>query len=198
MDKRKPLKTLFVSAFAPELAPRARLGRRHFVVRGDTGYLAAGIGPVAATFGLTHFLEDYRPETIVGIGTAGTYVPGRFAVGEVVAVKSISTASGLDAVYTPKKQVSRLRIKPFGTVHSANVFCPQEITTSAAHARRLARAGHHVENLEAFALAFVAQKFRIPFTMIVGISNRVGPAAHTEWKKHGAKVMKKVWEILKV
>jgi purine-nucleoside phosphorylase len=63
------------------------------------------------------------------------------------------------------------------------VACPLAITTSPALARKIAgRTGADLENLEAFAVARVADAAGVPFACVLGISNRVGPKAHLEWR----------------
>jgi nucleoside phosphorylase len=44
--------------------------------------------------------------------------------------------------------------------------------------------GADVENLEAFAVARAAAAAKIPFAAALGISNRVGPNSHPEWRVH--------------
>jgi nucleoside phosphorylase len=198
--KIKPHKisTLIVGANAAELAPffagkAPNISRRHFVIRGDFAYLAAGIGPVAATFGLTHFLEDYRPRQIIAIGTAGAINTEKLAIGDVLVTKSVSTNAKLADVYTPRLQCATIKLKATmqkGTIKYGSVFCPQDITCTESRRAALARAGHDAENLESFAYAFVAQRFLIPCTIYLGISNNVGERAHAEWKMYGAEVLR--------
>ena len=117
-DLLKTIKTLIVAAHASELKPLISLGKRHFVINGNTAYLSAGIGPVAAAFGLTHFLEDFAPNNIIAIGTAGVINKKIFKIGDVVCAKSVTTVSGLAAVYTPGLQEQRIAI-PVGAIHES-------------------------------------------------------------------------------
>jgi hypothetical protein len=65
---------------------------------------------------------------------------------------------------------------------SAVVACPLAITRSAALARRIAIAtGASLENLELFAVARAAAAAGAEFGAVLGVANRVGPAAHREW-----------------
>lgn len=191
-----PLRTLIVAAYAPELSGLAKLGRRHFVIKNNIAYLAAGIGPVAAAFGLTHFLEDYRPQSIIGIGTAGIIHPKKFSIGDIVCARSVTTAAATAGTYAPRLQKSRLILSP-PKFQSAHVYCPQEITTSEFRRAALAQAGHDIENLEAFALAFVANKFRIPCEILLGLTNHIGPNAHAEWRRHAVKVQRDLVDSIK-
>lgn len=222
--KTKKIHTLFLAAHASELAPLTRLGRKYSLIRGDTAYLAAGVGPVAAAFGLTHFLEDYRPERIIAVGTAGVINVKKFKIGDVVVAKSVATASGLTAVYTPKLQPHRIVLavgagsKParnrLRTTHisgqlsqiadgrvwnpplRANIYSPQEITNDPKWLAPLTRAGHDVEHLEAFAFAFVAKKFRIPIAIVLGLTNVIGPKAHRDWVKNQGRMITRISDFL--
>lgn len=178
------IKLLVVAAYPPELKPFCSLGRRHFVIKKNIAYLAAGIGPVAATFGLTHFLEDYRPEKIIGIGTAG--VIRKFKIGEIVVGKKVFNGSSLPLSLDPSSQRER------GKFPHVNIFAPQEVSRTEEQRVQLEQSGYDVENLEAYAFAFVAKKFRIPFVSLLGLTNFVGPKGHKEWKKNEQKVMYKL------
>lgn len=206
--QRTPLNTLIVAAHATELTPWVNLGRRYFRIRGDTAFLSAGIGPVAAAFGLTHFLKDFRPARIIGVGTAGVINVERFAIGDIVIARSVATNSRLIDLYTPKSQPARITLPravtlrtrsaeiPLkttrGTLRVAHVFSPQEVSRTDARRRLLRRGGFDVEQLESFALAFVAEKFRCPITIVLGLTNVVGPKAHAGWRVNSERVMKRV------
>lgn len=194
MSPRK-IRLLIVAAYAKELASLCCLGSRHFVIKDDVAYLAAGIGPVAATFGLTHFLEDYRPEKIIGIGTAGV-INKKFKIGEIVTGKCVSTDTATNKNRTTLCPSCPLRpLSP--AIASVNIFSPQEISKTEALRVQLARAGHDVENLEAYAFAFVAKKFRVSFVSLLGLTNYVGPKGHKEWKKNEQKVCHRLAKEIK-
>lgn len=202
--KPKALKRLILAAHASELQPFVALGRKSLRVTGDTAYLAAGVGPVAAAFGLTHFLEDYRPAEILALGTAGVINAKNCEIGDVVAISEVVTASGLPSAYTPKAQVSRIKLSPFRKENRKNrtappparAYCPQEITRDEASRALLAKVGHDVENLEAFAFAFVAKKFKIPILIFLGITNAVGKDAHAQWVKNAVPAVRRAGKII--
>ena len=56
-------------------------------------------------------------------------------------------------------------------------------TTDSLLSQRLAD-GWQVEHLEAFGVAYACEQKGIPFALILGISNVVGPDAHLEWLAH--------------
>lgn len=201
----KKLKQLFVAAYSNELKPLCALGSSYLKIKGDVAHLAAGIGPVAAAFGLTHFLEDYRPEAIISLGTAGTFKPNQYQVGDVVYAKSVSLMSYQDLVYPVDVKRSQLILPKFKRQYSkslrhcnrVSVYCPQEITKSDELAMNLSE-HHDVESLETFAFAFVAAKFKIPIVSILGITNVVGSNGHAQWKKNEPSVVEKISEVVKM
>ena len=189
------IKFLVVAAYPKELAPLCRLGSKHFIIKKNTAFLAAGIGPVAAAFGLTHFLEDFRPERIVGIGTAGI-INKKFKKGDVVVGKFVAAESG-----SPKKKAT---LCPTGslsprcpTLSHVSIYAPQEISKTEELRTQLAKAGFDVENLEAYAFAFVAKKFKIPFVSILGLTNHVGSKGHVEWVRNEELLCKKIAQEIK-
>lgn len=196
---RKKIKTLLLAAYPKELAAFVDLGQSYQRVDGNTAYLAAGIGPVAAAFGLTHFLEDYVPQEIVAIGTAGIIAKEGLALQDLVCVRQVSAmrvGQNADwATYVPELQISKLDLPtPTAVVRDlprVRVMAPQEISQGAQWQTVLAK-HHDVEHLESFAYAFVAQKFKIPITILLGVTNSIGPNAQAEWKQHEAVVMQKI------
>jgi nucleoside phosphorylase len=193
-------------------------------VIGNTAFLSAGIGPVAAAFGLTHFLEDYRPERIIALGTAGIIDTEHFSVGQAVRALSVATASGFFQLYTPEPQPHRIllsvgrrlvrraaglrtprrrnerrepsRLPLFGRLAATAVYAPQEITREEGFRQALQRQGYGVEHLEGFAYVFTARQFGIPIDLVLGLTNVCGPGAHREWKMHARVVLEKTAKIV--
>jgi len=182
--------TLVLSAFEPEIAPLRRLvrGLRQVTLE------PVGIGAVDAAIGAARAIARARPSRVIFVGTAGVYpgggAGGAAGVGEVAvpsAIACISTAALRGLGYVPEPQVMRatpsaaLR-RALGGGAPAGVACPVAITRSAALARRIAAStGASLENLEAFAVARAAETAGVTFAAVLGIANRVGPAAHREW-----------------
>lgn len=203
-NKKQDLDLLILAAHASELAPLIKLGRRHHTVKGGVGYLAAGVGPVAATFGLTHFLEDFSPMQIVAVGTAGVINTKKFKIGDIVTVQSAGTESGFVECYTPNgnSPPAPLLLRKRGGLHPqgklvrsaplAKVYSPQEITRSPKWQKQLLKSGFDIEHLESFAFAFVAQKFRVPIAIFLGLTNVIDKNAHRDWVKNQAMVIEKI------
>jgi nucleoside phosphorylase len=182
-------KILVVAAWAPEIAAlRGSVRDRSVSLR------AVGVGLVDAAAGAARAIAETSPEAIVLVGTAGVYPGAAPVVGSVVVARRLvlgcpgvaGGAAYLPAPMTAEVETSgRLRRALAGGTPLVDVACPLAITRGRAVARRLREAtGCAVENLEAFAVARAAG--RIPFAAVLGIANEVGPAAHRQWKAHGA------------
>ena len=189
--KREKLKRLIVAAHSSELLPLIDLGRKHFEIKNGVAYLAAGIGPVAATFGLTHFLEDFQPERISAIGTAGIINTDLLKIGDLVSASAVGTASGLKAVYTPKPQPQRYNLNAKSGWKKAKIYAPQEITRNPEHIKTLKKK-FDVEHLESFAFAFVAKRFRTPLDILLGLTNVIDENAHKDWFNNQERLIKKL------
>ncbi|MBC8133162.1 MAG: hypothetical protein H7X95_09290 [Deltaproteobacteria bacterium] len=191
---------LILSAFAPELAPLRLTLKRAAVPMTDVVCVAAGIGAIDAAIGASRAIAECGPRIVVFVGTAGSYgaAPGLggCAIGRCILLASTAAIRG-DG-YLPAPMVMRedtdaiLRRALVRSAHATtttplvvDVATPLAITTSATLARRLATStGAGTENLEAFAVGRAATLAKVPFGVVLGISNRVGPRAHVEWLHH--------------
>jgi len=192
-------RVLIVSAFAPELAPLVRwldsAAQRR--LRRSVAYQPVGIGAVDAAAGAATALGRHAPSAIVFVGTAGSYGPTP-ALGAVAVARTLHLASGSEvagASYFPGPMVRRavtdaalrraLMAAGEGAAAAGDVATPLGITSARRLAARLAAStGAAVENLEAFAVARAAAAAQVPFGAVLGIANRVGPAAHHQWLQH--------------
>jgi futalosine hydrolase len=193
-------RTLVVSAWDPEIAPLRRTLRasaRRWVAT------AVGVGPVDAAIGAARAIARWRPEAVIFVGTAGTYPrqDGDATIGSVAVaaeIIAVATAALRGEAYLPGPHASRLRtaaalsrqllrrVSP-GSRRRLVVACPTAITRSAALCRRIADAtGAALENLEAFGVARAAAAAGLPFAAVLGVSNRVGPSGHGEWRVNHA------------
>lgn len=174
------------------------LGKNHVKVKNGIAYLAAGIGPSAAAFGLTHFLEDYRPKIMISVGTAGIINPKNLSLGDVVCANNAHIDSGLTETFTPSLcpaqswPVPKIAAKYTNSLKRSNpvsVFCPQEISKTEKRRLALLKKGYDAENLELYAFAYVAKKFKIPHLALLGMSNHVSPNGHKEWMDNEAQTV---------
>ena len=210
--------TLVLAAWEPEIAPLRRLARA--VAADRLAMSAVGVGAVDAAVGAAAAIAAARPERVIFVGTAGAYPRGRAtaAIGSVAIASELclaSTAALRGDGYLPGPLATRAPTSaPLGTAMAActraktpipqlGVACPIAITRSATLGRHLAHAtGAALENLEAFSVARAAAAAGVSaMTAVLGISNRVGPNGHREWRAHhraaSSAACRLVWAFLR-
>jgi purine-nucleoside phosphorylase len=159
-----------------------------------------GVGLVEAALGASRLLAAIRPRAVILIGTAGLYPapsPGVTLGTAVVADAIVLLPTILPGrhAYLPAIMPTRERPTPRLTLAlrkacrlpSAPVANPLAITATRKAATFAAQSSRcTVENLEAFALARAATSAKIPYAVVLGLANQVGPSAHAEWKQNAA------------
>ncbi|MBW1878562.1 MAG: hypothetical protein JRI25_09420 [Deltaproteobacteria bacterium] len=147
-----------------------------------------GVGPVVAAAHTAAILAKDRPDFVVLLGTAGAYDGGP-PIGSAIASTKVGLSYGVAAMglgYVPRAPapvrcdeglLRRLDIPKH------NVLTTGAITTDLTLAERIAD-GYTVEHLEAFGVAIACHFAGVPFVAVLGISNEVGPEAHTQWLTH--------------
>ena len=191
--------TLVVSAWEPEVAPLRRLlggkTREARAAARKAALAAVGVGTVDAAVGAAAAIARAKPSRVIFVGTAGVYpraarvlpVGAAAVAGEL---RLLSTATLRGDAYHPAPLVAAAETTPAlrawlaraGSTVIVSVACPLAITQSAGLARRIAATGAALENLEAFAVARAAAAAGLPFAAVLGVSNVVGPRAHSEWR----------------
>lgn len=158
--------TLFVAAVQAELG----------TIHGE----AIGIGLVAAAASMGRILATVRPARVVLIGTAGSF--GTLRVGAVVQGRRL----GLGAVgvtlglgYQPGAPPVLAGID-LGLA-GADVLTNLAVTTDPDLAARFG-ADWQIEHMETYGAAWACHAAGVPFGVVLGVTNRVGPTAHAEWK----------------
>lgn len=152
---------------------------------GDLSGEVVGVGPVVAAARAASILARVRPEAVVLIGTGGSYA-GDPVIGTAIAAARVGLSYGVAAMglgYVPRPPSPVLCDE--GLLRSLDlprhdVLTTGAITTDPTLAERIAD-GYTVEHLEAFGVAFACQDAGVPFVAVLGISNLVGPEAHTQW-----------------
>ena len=190
---------LVLAAWTPELAELRRLLRKVPAGKQVVARIAGG-GLVEAAIGATAAIAEVRPDAVMFIGTAGLYPnrrPDLAMAGAVTARRLVLSADGVttgDAYLPPalpamqEANLGLRRIAAATGLLMADVACPLAITSRPTMIGRGARLpACDVENLEAFAVARAAAAADLPFAAILGISNNVGPSAHTAWKRNAAR-----------
>jgi len=181
--------SLLLSAFAPELSGLDRRPPPGWVVA------LAGIGAVTAAVETARLLREHRPRRVLFVGTCGAY-DDRLAVGDVIAAaRAIATSveEALGRAYRPAAETTRWQATWTLPLPAHDVAVPPAITLTAEGARALARVAP-VEHLELTGVLAACAAAGVPAGAILGVANRVGPDAHSEWKRENARVSARVVE----
>ncbi len=175
--------SLLLAAFPPELAG--------LDASPPPGWRVAttGVGAVAAAAATARLVGEARPSRVLFVGTCGAY-DRRLAVLDLVAVRA-AIATSLDELdgraYRPS--LERVRFEATWSVpglpaHDAAV--PPAITRTAEGAARLAAVAA-VEHLELTGVFAACLDAGVPVAAALAVANRVGPAAHEEWRANHAR-----------
>ncbi len=144
-----------------------------------------GVGPVVSAARMATVLRERQPAAVVMVGTAGAYQGGP-AVGTAVVAERVGLSEGVAAMglgYVPRAPQpiscdSKLLARLDGP--RVSVLTVSAITTDSVLAGRLSD-GWQVEQMEAYGAAVACAQAGVPFAAVYGISNVVGPDAHTQW-----------------
>lgn len=160
-------------------------------VREELGELdgeVVGIGPILAAARAAEILARRSPEAVVLLGTGGSYAQGP-AIGEAIVASRVGMSYGVAAMglgYVPRPpspvDCDAQLIERIGLAAHA-VQTVNAITTDSTLAERISD-GWTVEHMEAFGVALACRNAGVPFTAVLGITNAVGPEAHTQWLTH--------------
>ena len=144
-----------------------------------------GVGPVVTAARMSTILRERQPSGVVMVGTAGVYQGGP-AVGTAVVAERVGLSEGVAAMglgYVPRAPQpltcdARLLERLVGP--RVSVLTVSAITTDSVLAGRLSD-GWQIEQMEAYGAAVACAQANVPFAAVYGISNVVGPNAHTQW-----------------
>jgi futalosine hydrolase len=146
-----------------------------------------GFGLAAAGAGAAHAIAVHRSDAEAGVvlvGAAGTYDPGRAAVGTAMDASSVAVhgigARGLGPAALGFAAADMLEL----TGPGGGLLSVATASADPAEARR--RAGAHpqaaAEEMEGFAAALAARAFGVRLRIVRGISNVAGDADPAGWR----------------
>lgn len=160
-----------------------------------------GVGPVVAAARAAAILARRLPEFVVMVGTGGAYEGGP-PIGTAIAASRVGLSYGVASMglgYVPRPpnpvMCDEALLRKLG-LPQHDVLTTGAITTDLQLAERIAD-GYSVEHLEAFGVAIACKHAGVPFVAVLGIANRVGPAAHTEWLTHRDEAQEAAREALR-
>ena len=138
-----------------------------------------GIGLVESAINLTRICLFDRPNSLIFIGSAGSYNPKKYKIFDIVTSASASQVeiSFLKKEsYTPIEQIITANVSRETIVNSSNY-----ITTDTVAALAFDRLGMEIENMEFYSVMKVAKEFNIPVKGIFIITNYCHKEAHNEY-----------------
>ncbi len=141
-----------------------------------------GIGLVESAINLTHICLLDRPNSLIFIGSAGSYNPNKRKIFDIV---TSSTASQIEISFLKKE--SYTPIDNFITASSNKeivVNSSNYITTDKLSALAFDKLGFNIENMEFYSVVKTAKEFNIPVKGIFVITNYCHKEAHNEYLKN--------------
>ena len=141
-----------------------------------------GIGLVNSAINLSRICLIDRPNSLIFVGSAGSYNPNKHKVFDIV---TSSTASQIETSflkkesYTPIEQIITANVSRETIVNSSNY-----ITTDKISALAFDRLGFEIENMEFYSVMSVAKEFNIPVKGIFVITNYCNKDAHNDYIKN--------------
>ena len=164
-----------------------------------------GIGMVEAAASVACLCEQARPETIVFVGTAGSY--GRYGLLEIVeahAAVQIEIAALRAQAYTPMHDFITYRSGNYQIGYSADVSretspivnSSNYITTDAYAAETMLARGIDLENMEFFSVLATAARYGIPAKGIFIVTNYCREDAHAMFLSQHAEAKNRLTEYV--
>ena len=161
-----------------------------------------GVGAVSAAAATADFIAALKPTRVLFVGTCGGY-DERLAIGDFI-LASEALSISLDELEGRGYRPTMERVKWPATLvfpmalplPTYTVAVPLVVTKTKDGAALLAKwaAAEHLEVTGVFA---ACHRAGVPCGAVLGVSNRVGPDAHAEWKVNNARVSQSLIEMLK-
>lgn len=130
-----------------------------------------GMGHIAATQKCVESIHKYQPEKIINLGTAGSF---EIPVGSLVEctqfVRRDETLPQLDQFIKSNRQTSLVPV----TCGSADFITHKKDLTKK----------YDIMDMEAYALAYVCQNYKIPFLSVKYITDSSDVNFRIDWKKN--------------
>jgi len=154
-----------------------------------------GIGLVESAINLTNISLLDRPQSLIFIGSAGSYNPKKHKIFDIV---TSSTASQIETSFLQKKSYT-----PIDNFISASVLqetvvnSSNYITTDKVFALAFDKLGFEIENMEFYSVVKVAKEFNIPVKGVFVITNYCNENAHEEYLENIKTAKEKLINYLK-
>ena len=170
----------------------------------ECAFQICGFGPIAAAARAGALLARYKPERVLLVGIAGSYVQ-RLSLGsacrfESVACDGVGVGAGINfqtagdlGWYQFNGDEAEPRVGDVITLDSAYIdrvpsagmlvtCCSASADPQETQWRQSRYPKAVAEDMEGFAVALACSLARVPLQIVRGISNRVGDREHSNWK----------------
>ena len=154
-----------------------------------------GVGLIESAINLTKICLLNKPESILFIGSAGSY--GKYEIFDIIEsskASNIELSFLTNSSYTPLDKILESDNEMARTdtiVNSSNY-----ISTDDTIAKQYNEYDIGIENMEYFSVLQVALEFKIPVTGIFIVTNYTNKNAHKDFIKNHKEAMKKLSEYL--
>jgi len=141
-----------------------------------------GIGLIESAINLTHICLLDRPNSLIFIGSAGSYNPKKHKIFDIITSSSasqIETSFLQKKSYTPIDNFVTANVSRETIINSSNY-----ITTDKVFALAFDSLGFEIENMEFYSVVKVAKEFNIPVRGIFVITNYCDENAHKDYLKN--------------
>ena len=156
---------------------------------GDVDVLVTGVGKARAAATLAVRLAEARPTVVVNVGTAGAVDGVITGLVEVTWITQhdfpydaieglVGSAIDRGFILRPDAAPQRAATAP---PDSTALATGDVFVSSAEDARRLAAAGIHLVDMEAYGYAAVCAEFGVPFRCVKVVSDAADEAAGASW-----------------
>ena len=155
----------------------------------DVEVLVTGVGKARAAAGLARRLADHLPDMVVNVGTAGAVDNVLSGLVEVTWVTQhdfpydaiealVGTTIDRGFVLAPHAPP---QLSPVAPSRSTSLATGDMFVASADEARRLAAAGIHLVDMEAYGYASVCAAFGVALRCVKVVSDTADEAAGASW-----------------
>jgi len=138
-----------------------------------------GVGLIETAINLTRICLFDRPNSLIFIGSAGSYNPKKHKIFDIITTSSasqIEISFLKQESFTPISQIITANPQKEIIVNSSNY-----ITTDKLSALAFDKLGMEIENMEFYSVMSVAKEFDIPVKGIFVITNYCDKSAHEQY-----------------
>lgn len=151
---------------------------------GDVPGRTLGVGPLRAALGMARWIAAERPSSVLLIGSCGVYgdrwPPGTAVVGTRLDLADTGAVMELGYVPLPPEPLDATQERLAADLPRCTVRTLMAITSDTHAAAQHGQAAD-VEHMETYGAALACAEAEVPFSVVLGVANRVGPSAHAEW-----------------